>query len=160
MVRSSAIIEDLSYDTLLDVKLGDYVFLDDGIEDKSYEGRIHGVNTIEQANGRLTMHLKLRLPETFNLSNGNTFKLRPKLNRIPIRRALHGLNTPIPNLARLLFPSAADFNQSDQLLREETGTTSIVAYNENILEDEQQRLAVLSILHRRPGDVPFIIYGP
>jgi hypothetical protein len=148
-------------DHIPDLVIGDTVLLEDINENMQYEGLIHFYrvwDTEDQTN----VELQLRMSETFSFSmqHYGAFRLRLKLCRLPIRRALHALVTPVENLSRLLFPVPANVKFSGDLLRAEIGDLPFAPFEPLVGADDQQATAVLSILHQPPAGVPFVIDGP
>lgn len=140
---------------LPEVKIGDYVLLDDITSDLQYEGRIHNMES--RFHGRYTeINLLLWMPEDFNTYRNNLFNVRFKLNRMTLRRMHAAVSNPYkPECNRLLFPSRVDARRP------------VIApdfrfepYNPRIAGDEEQTQAVLSILNQPRGSAPFIIFGP
>ncbi|KAA1478146.1 P-loop containing nucleoside triphosphate hydrolase protein [Dentipellis sp. KUC8613] len=96
------------------------------------------------------------MPETFAIHRGSVFNLRFKLNRIPLQRAHHALAQSC-HPQRLLFPTRSDEPNEPQAVvnREE-----LELYNRAVENDDKQLEAVLQVLQRPRGNVPFIIFGP
>ncbi|TFY69327.1 hypothetical protein EVG20_g3186 [Dentipellis fragilis] len=139
--------------------VGDYILLDDPIYDKSYEGRIHArverYNPVTKFNEAI---FDVRLPEEFSMQYGSIYKLRFKLNRIPLRRMHHALDEQC-HLSRLLFPTGNDVPILPRIKVEWAQLISKL-YNKAISGDSKQLQAVLEVLQRPRGNVPFIIFGP
>ena len=160
-ISSSLEIEENDEDILPEVILGDFVWLDDILEDIRYEARISKTEVFSRGQSRAAvLKVSLRLPTEFTLQQGAQFILRFRLNRITLRRQYHALASLSPSNipCRLLFPSAADIGPIQRLSRAEIGKLELV--NEKIRVDDQQLRTVVSILGQPQGSVPFIIFGP
>lgn len=84
------------------------------------------------------------------------YRVRFKLNRIPVRRQHMAMDTAF-NEDRVLFP------QVDHLLTSTIKTLEtfpIKTFNALISCNPPQLQAVISILTSRPGSPPFVIFGP
>lgn len=148
-------LTDEKENELPEVKIGDYVLLDDIASDLQYEGRIHKMES--KFRGHFTeLIVSLRMADEFNIYHNNMFNVRFKLNRMTLRRMHSAVSSPYkPECTRLLFPSREDA----RLPVVPTGF-ELEPYNPRILEDAQQRQAVESIVHQPRESAPFIIFGP
>lgn len=59
---------------------------------------------------------------------------------------------------RILFPTTA--NSSAISRREGANKRKLSYHNSNIVNNEQQQLAIRSIVRLPPGSPPFILFGP
>jgi helicase MOV-10 len=117
--------------------------------DRWFEGYVHIIRRDEVG---LCFHTNFG--RTF--SPKATYRVRFKLNRIPVRRQHMAMDTAF-NEGRVLFP------QVDHLLTspiETQKTFPIKVVNPLIDENPPQLQAVISILSSRPGSPPFVIFGP
>ncbi|PBK68587.1 RNA helicase [Armillaria solidipes] len=94
----------------------------------------------------------LRFSPKFKASPSDRFHVRFKLNRIPLRRQHQALETAFAP-GRLILPLATHILQPSPAIP----WTSV---NRLIDTNARQRQAVDCILRRRPGTVPFVIFGP
>ncbi|ETW75760.1 hypothetical protein HETIRDRAFT_390120 [Heterobasidion irregulare TC 32-1] len=140
---------------LPDIKVGDYLILDQLSTDTCYEVRIHSGGYLFMEDG-FVGPLVLRVPKGFSTYRGFKFGLRFVLNRMPLRRMHLAVSAPFKfGPARVLFPTLTP-----------TPTTpaydvgEIEFYNLSIGQDEEQTRTICSILYLPPGSVPFILYGP
>ncbi len=149
--------ENEDEDLLPEVLLGDFLWLEDRLEDVYYDARITKVDV--STRGILAvLRIFLQVPTSFNIYRGAIFLLRFRLNRVTLRRQYHALASSLTHLRRLLFPSASDIKSIRRLSEAEVAELPLV--NENIRDDEQQLQTVVSILQQPGGTVPFIIFGP
>ena len=140
---------------LPDIKIGDYLILDQVSTDTRYEARIHsgGYSFMED---RLVGPLVIRVPEGFSTYRGLKFGLGFVLNRMPLRRMHLAVSAPSKfGPGRVLFPTLA---QTPTIPEYDVG--EIEFYNSSIGQDEEQTRTICSILYLPPGSVPFILYGP
>jgi len=99
----------------------------------------------------------LRFSDTFNTYRGNRFDVRFVLNRLSYRRMHHVVvNSYKPQ--HILFPMPADVVNLQRPTQAQKN--ALVPYYRHIAEDEEQLETVTAILHRKPGSVPFIVFGP
>lgn len=89
-------------------------------------------------------------------SEGRSFHVRFKLNRIPIRRQHHALDTAF-NEDRILFPS---MDMTSSLSLRQFGGTRMTLYNQLISTNPPQLQAIASIVSLPPGSPPFVVFGP
>ena len=109
-----------------------------------FEGYVHVVRKEE---------VGLRFNHSFRgWTEGQRYKIRFKLNRIPLRRQHQALET-VFTPRRLFFP-----NQSDVPVR--TCYSQLRPFNMLVASNPAQLQAVASIVDQRPGAVPFVIFGP
>ncbi|EIN09073.1 P-loop containing nucleoside triphosphate hydrolase protein [Punctularia strigosozonata HHB-11173 SS5] len=114
---------------------------------KWFEGRVFVVALQE---------VGMRLNSAFGAHKDKTCNVRFQLNRHPLRvqhQALKISNNP----SRLLFPEpehiAGDLAPSPEILEGPR-------FDERILQNSAQLQAITSIVHRKPGAVPFVLFGP
>ena len=111
-----------------------------------YEGYVHTVHEKE---------VGLKFNKLFKTSQA--YHVRFKLNRITLKRQHHALDTK--NQAdRFLFPTTA--HSSSVARREGVNKQKSSYFNSNIANNEQQQLAVRSIVRLPPGSPPFVLFGP
>jgi hypothetical protein len=150
---SIEIVEHDPDEDLPEIIVGDLFWLDDVLEGRRYEACVTHVDVFDRRRFAV-LRMFLRLPTTFELSQGPVFSLRFRLNRITLRRQYHALATLFTPQRRLLFPSLVD---KRRLSRAEI---ELELSNQSIRDDAQQLQAVVSILQQPKGNVPFIIFGP
>ncbi|KAI0259125.1 P-loop containing nucleoside triphosphate hydrolase protein [Gloeopeniophorella convolvens] len=150
-------IKNEDEDLLPEVIVGDFLWLDDILDDIRYEARITDVDVFRRG-GLAVLKMRVQLPRESSLHHGAPFMLRFRLNRITLRRQYHALASSLAPLRRLLFPSASDIKPVRQLPRSEIDNLPLV--NRDIRGDAQQLQTVVSLLQHPKGSVPFIIYGP
>ena len=140
---------------LPDIKVGDYLILDQLSTDTRYEVRIHSGGYSFMEDG-FVGPLVLRVPEGFITHHGFKFDLRFVLNRMPLRRMHLAVSAPFKfGPARVLFPTPA---QTPTIPAYDVG--EIEFFSLSIGQDEEQTRTICSILYLPPGSVPFILYGP
>lgn len=111
---------------------------------KWFEGAVHFVRRES---------VGLRFHASFHWSEGQRYNVRFKLNRYPLRRQHQGLDTVFTQ-ERVLMPTPNHIQtpyQSDLRLR---------IFNKLIASNAPQLQAVNSIIQQKPGDVPFVVFGP
>ncbi len=118
-----------------------------GKERKWYEGRIQRINE---------ERIALGFGEGFSTYRGNIFDVRFVLNRMPLRRMHYAIRDSYP-LERLVFPGYLH-RSGVKMLPNQMADLSYV--DEEMVDNEEQKEAVTAIVNRRPGTVPFIIFGP
>lgn len=84
------------------------------------------------------------------------YRVRFKLNRLPLRRQHQALDTAFAP-ARLLFPTAA--NNLNGPTRP-PGGSGLTMFNSLIANNPPQMQAVASILRLPQGSPPFVVFGP
>lgn len=112
-----------------------------------YEGGVHFVRKEEVG---LRFHASFR-----GWSKTQLFKVRFKLNRYPLRRQRQALDTPFAQ-DRLLLPPGALVH----IPSKNNANSRLRCYNELIATNPYQLQAVSSIVHQKPGSVPFVLFGP
>lgn len=117
-------------------------------EDVWYEGCVHEI---------LADFVSVRFSDAFSVFRGPMHDIRFVLNRISIRRMHHALSNK-NDPPRLLFPEAKHLIRKHKVTPAEI--RELVPINRDIGEDNEQLEAVTAIVHRPPGDVPFILFGP
>ncbi|KAJ7056200.1 RNA helicase [Mycena amicta] len=132
------------------VVIGDFIRVKHtGSEDGPwYEGRVHQVHQND---------VSLRFGDRFSTYKGTKFDVRFTLNRLPLRRMHQALANPAKP-ERILFPGSQHGSQSRRCSAEELA--AIVPVNRLVAEDREQLETVAAIVHRPPGSVPFVIFGP
>ena len=111
-----------------------------------YEGFVHVVHEKE---------VGLKFNKLFKTSQA--YHVRFKLSRITLMRQHHALDTKNQQ-DRILFPTTA--NSSAISRREGANKRKFSYHNSNIVNNEQQQLAIRSIVRLPPGSPPFILFGP
>ncbi|KAK0452091.1 uncharacterized protein EV420DRAFT_691604 [Desarmillaria tabescens] len=127
------------------VLIGDNILVrkKDAPEGHWFSGGVHGV---------MLETVGLRFSPKFQVSPSDRLHVRFKLNRIPLRRQHQALETAFAP-GRLLLPVAAHILQPSPAV-------PWTAINPLIDTNARQRQAVDCIIRRRPGTVPFVIFGP
>lgn len=148
-------LTDEKDDELPEVKIGDYVLLDDITSDLQYEGRI--TNMESKFRVRFTeLILTLWMPDKFSIRQNAIFDVRFKLDRLTLRRMHDAVSSSHRSeCTRFLFPSSRDARSPVV-----PSNFEVEPYNPRILDDERQLQAVLSIVHQPRQSAPFIIFGP
>lgn len=109
-----------------------------------YEGTVHFVRRES---------VGLRFHSSFQgWSKSQQYNIRFKLNRIPLRRAHQALDTAFTQ-ARILLPLQSH-------VQPQTMRPPFRVLNPIIATNAPQLAAVTSIVKQKPGDVPFVIFGP
>ncbi|KAK0204297.1 P-loop containing nucleoside triphosphate hydrolase protein [Desarmillaria ectypa] len=127
------------------VLIGDNILVrkKDAPEGHWFSGGVHNV---------MLETVGLRFSPKFQVSKTDRFHIRFKLNRIPLRRQHQALETAFAP-GRLLLPLATHILQPSPAV-------PWSAINPLIDTNARQRQAVDCIIRRRPGTVPFVIFGP
>ena len=113
-----------------------------------FEGNVHIVREKEVA---------LRFHESFKVSTpGCKFRIRFKLNRVPVQRQHHAMDAVFTQ-NRILFPLVTHLPIGGP---PSTSTSTLQVYNTLISSNEPQLQAVVSVVAQPPGSVPFVIFGP
>src|SRR5262249_967020 len=108
-----------------------------------FEGKVHIVHKEE---------VGLQFGKSFLESQ--TFRVRFKLNRIPLRRQHQAMDMPSPQ-DRLLFPTSTHLSQKQNVAPDN------ISYNNPLLgTNPAQKQAVSCILRQVPGSIPFVVFGP
>jgi helicase MOV-10 len=125
---------------------GDLILVQENKDsNKWFEGHVHVVRRDE-------------VGLCFHTSFGNIYspsakyRVRFKLNRIPVRRQHMAMDTAF-NEDRVLFPRVDHLTSIFRSL-------PIEVFNPLISSNPPQLQAVTSILNLRPGSPPFVIFGP
>jgi len=131
------------------VLVGDRILVQpmDADPGKWFEGCVHKVKQRE---------VGMKFNGSFRPPPSQRFRVRFKLNRIPLRRQHQALDTAL-HPERLLFPT------STQILATVIPSTIGIfrsIYNPLIAGNPAQLQAVTSITKLPPGSAPFIIFGP
>ena len=132
--------------------IGDIIYVQDqnATDGRWFEGHVHFVRRAE---------VGLRFHDSFTTSYtaGHRFRVRFRLNRIPIRRQHQAIDMVLNNDERLLFPVARDLpNRPVPRYKDLT----LTLYNPSIAGNPPQEQAVASIVSLRPGSPPFVVFGP
>jgi helicase MOV-10 len=99
----------------------------------------------------------LRFSSDFHAFKGQKFDIRFVLNRLPLRRMHHGLDTgSTDTISRLLFPKPQDIS----IMPSTTTISTLNPANRDLGRNPPQMLAVAAIRNLRPGSGPFIVFGP
>jgi helicase MOV-10 len=98
----------------------------------------------------------LQLNRAFKAHKAKPCSIRFRLNRHPMKVQHQAMNI-MDNEDRLLFPTIAHVEgetapSPDQL--------EGPRFDPRIVDNAAQMQAVASIVHRKPGAVPFVVYGP
>ncbi|KAJ7669407.1 P-loop containing nucleoside triphosphate hydrolase protein [Mycena polygramma] len=112
-----------------------------------FEGGVHVVRKEE---------VGLRFNAAFRASPADRFNVRFKLNRYPLRRQHLALDTAYSE-DRVLFPLAQHVSTMPYPTQ---ASAKLKVFNPLIATNAPQLQAVVSIVKRRPGSVPFVIFGP
>lgn len=112
-----------------------------------FEGGVHVLRREE---------VGLRFHRSFIASSSERFHVRFKLNRIPMRRQHQALDKAFSE-DRVLFPT--NLHRPKTIPRPKAPST-IKWHNPLIAGNPPQKQAVLSIVFREPGSMPFVIFGP
>ncbi|KAF5389777.1 hypothetical protein D9757_006011 [Collybiopsis confluens] len=112
-----------------------------------FEGGVHVVRKEE---------VGLRFHRSFSASPSDRFLVRFKLNRFPVRRQHQALDTAFSQ-DRVMFPTNLHLPRR---IPATIASPSMRWRNPLIAGNPPQKQAVLSILHREPGSMPFVIFGP
>lgn len=112
-----------------------------------FEGGVHVVRREE---------VGLRLHGSFKATLGSQFHIRFKLNRYPLRRQHMALDTVFAQ-QRVLFPGNAQLSSKTFPTAKDV---RVVTYNPLLRSNPPQLQAVISIMQRPPGSIPFIVFGP
>jgi hypothetical protein len=153
-------IENDDEDLLPGVVLRDLLWLDDMKNNIRYEARVSKIDVFTR-HQLAVLKMLVQLPADFNLYQGTRFVLQVRHNRITLRHQYHALTSSFASPRRLLFPSVSDIKPRKHLSR--AGLYNLKfrhLVNRTIRDDPQQLQAVVSILEKPPGSVPFIVYGP
>ncbi|KAF7348608.1 Rna helicase [Mycena venus] len=112
-----------------------------------FEGGVHFVRKEE---------VGLRFNASFRASPADRFNVRFKLSRYPLRRQHQALDTVYAE-ERVLFPLSVHV----PTIPYPTQTSAqLKVFNPLIATNAPQLQAVVSIVKRPPGSVPFVIFGP
>ncbi|KAJ7484319.1 P-loop containing nucleoside triphosphate hydrolase protein [Mycena latifolia] len=112
-----------------------------------FEGGVHVVRKEE---------VGLRFNASFRATSADRFTVRFKLNRYPVRRQHLAMDTAFSE-DRVLFPLPLHVPKSSY----PTQTSArLKGFNPLIATNAPQLQAVVSIVKRAPGSVPFVIFGP
>ncbi|TFY71300.1 hypothetical protein EVG20_g1693 [Dentipellis fragilis] len=130
------------------VLIGDRILVQRSEEQsgKWFEGHVHD---IDQTEVYLRFHGSFPKP-----APAQTFHIRFKLNRVPMRRQHQALNIVVA-LDRLLFPS-----ESHTGALKPTGNVQLTPFNKLMAINLPQLKAINAILHRPAGSPPFVLFGP
>lgn len=109
-----------------------------------------GVHVVRKEDVGLVFH------RSFVASPSERFLVRFKLNRIPMRRQHQALDTAFSQ-DRVLFPTSL---HQPRLMPRTNAPSTMRWYNSLIAGNPPQKQAVLSIMYREPGSMPFVIFGP
>jgi helicase MOV-10 len=112
-----------------------------------FEGGVHFVRKEE---------VGLRFHGSFRASPADRFNVRFKLNRHPLRRQHLALNT-VYSEDRVLFPLPLHVPTAPYPTQ---ARAQLKVFNPLIATNAPQLQAVVSIVKRPPGSVPFVIFGP
>ncbi|KAJ7323066.1 P-loop containing nucleoside triphosphate hydrolase protein [Mycena albidolilacea] len=112
-----------------------------------FEGGVHFVRKEE---------VGLRFHGSFRASPADRFNVRFKLNRHPLRRQHLALNT-VYSEDRVLFPLPLHVPTTSYPTQ---ARARLGVFNPLIATNAPQLQAVVSIVKRPPGSVPFVIFGP
>ncbi|KAK7046911.1 Rna helicase [Favolaschia claudopus] len=112
-----------------------------------FEGGVHFVRKEE---------VGLRTHSSFRASPADRFNIRFKLNRYPLRRQHLALDTAYSE-DRVLFPVA---QHVPTIPYPTPSSAKLRVFNSLIGTNAPQLQAVVSIVKRPPGSVPFVIFGP
>lgn len=132
------------------VPLGDRILVQKHGEVKGrwFEGHVHVVHKEE---------VGLRFHGSFaGWSRDQLYNVHFKLNRIPMRRQHQALDSVFSE-DRVLFPLGTHIPQAAYPRQQEVG---IKVFNPLIGKNPPQLQAVVSIVKRAQGSVPFVIFGP
>ncbi|KAF5356561.1 hypothetical protein D9758_008259 [Tetrapyrgos nigripes] len=113
-----------------------------------YEGGVHVV---------LKEEVGLKFHRSFVASPSDRFRVRFKLNRIPMRRQHQAMDYTVFSQDRVLFPKRVHIENARAA---GASRSRIVPKNMLIGKNQPQLQAVMSIVKSPPSSVPFIIYGP
>ena len=125
-----------------------------GARNRWFEGYVHRVHE---------KTVDLRFDKSFSSFKGQKYYVRFELNRLTFRRmhqAVSIAHVQAQKPARILFP---DQNHAGGLKEKGINEAQIGALrlvDRKIGGNYAQRLAVAAIVHRAPGGVPFIVFGP
>lgn len=112
-----------------------------------FEGGVHFVRKEE---------VGLKFHRSFIASSSDRFHVRFKLNRLPMRRQHQALDTAFSQ-DRVLFPTKL---HRPKTIPRPNPPSTIKWYNPLVAGNLPQKQAVLSIVFREPGSMPFVIFGP
>ncbi|KAJ6469382.1 P-loop containing nucleoside triphosphate hydrolase protein [Mycena sanguinolenta] len=112
-----------------------------------FEGGVHFVRKEE---------VGLRLHTSFRVSPADRFIVRFKLNRYPLRRQHLALGTEYSE-DRVLFPLPSHVPTVPYPTQ---ASARLEVFNPLIAANAPQLQAVVSIVKRPPGSVPFVVFGP
>ncbi|KAJ7199239.1 P-loop containing nucleoside triphosphate hydrolase protein, partial [Mycena pura] len=112
-----------------------------------FEGGVHVVRKEE---------VGLKFHPSFRASPSDRFAVRFKLSRYPLRRQHLALDTAFSE-DRVLFPLPGHVPKAPYPT---PANTQITVFNPLIAANAPQLQAVVSIVKRPPGSVPFVIFGP
>lgn len=113
-----------------------------------YEGRVHQVHQ---------NHVSLHFSNDFNTYKGTKFDVRFVLNRLPYRRMHQALTNKFAP-SRLLFPGPSHIQGLTRVGRRKVDEINPIY--RPLGEDEEQKETVAAILNMKPGNVPFVVFGP
>jgi helicase MOV-10 len=94
----------------------------------------------------------------FSLYRGNNFDVRFVLNNLPFRRA-HAAVDEKPH-QRVLFPTTKQMKAKLPPTAAQKNAIASGLAQDFVANDEEQLLAVSSIVNSPTGNVPFVIFGP
>jgi helicase MOV-10 len=112
-----------------------------------FEGGVHVVRKEE---------VLLRFSTSFRMVSTDRFNVRFKLNRYPLRRQHLAMDTAYSE-DRVLLPLPVHVPKTSYPTR---ASTRLTVFNPLIAANAPQLQAVISIVKRAPGSVPFVIFGP
>ncbi|EMD34731.1 hypothetical protein CERSUDRAFT_54531 [Gelatoporia subvermispora B] len=112
---------------------------------KWYEGFVH----VERRN-----EVGLRFGGSFSYSSSQRFRVRFRLNRIPLRRQHQALDVAF-HPERLLFPEHKHIQANVP-----ANSAVLTMYNHLIASNPAQVRAVTQILGQPAGSPPFVVFGP
>ncbi|KAI0316091.1 P-loop containing nucleoside triphosphate hydrolase protein [Amylostereum chailletii] len=110
-----------------------------------FQGHVHIVHSDEVG---LCFHGSFPIP-----ARDQRHLIHFKLNRYPLRRQHQALDTAFA-AERLLFPTPAHIGQVTK------SQADIQPFNPLINDNVPQLEAIRAIVHRPPGSVPFVVFGP
>jgi helicase MOV-10 len=115
-----------------------------GADDRWFEGVVHDVRSES---------VGVQFARSFRPSPGSTFSVRFTFNRVPLRRQHQALHRSFAQ-GRVLFPIEAHVRPPA------SQNTTLALFNNTILTNPAQLLAVKTVLALPPASHPFIIFGP